>query len=173
MKVASAESETVTYVVRQGECHRRPQTVAATFGGDNADHARLRVGRDEAGLATLGWLLVTAAVGSVAALAVVVVQSLVGDVGGSVAGYSARLAAANLMASEIHREAQASAPRDALEADRLNRHLGSRCRRVPMVFADTGGTTHWKQGIFTGIPGRRPDLPSWAAPPSCAFVGPR
>ncbi|WP_420439539.1 hypothetical protein [Candidatus Poriferisodalis sp.] len=115
----------------------------------------------------------TAAVGSVAALAVVVVQSLVGGAGDSVAGYSARLAAANLMASEIHREAHASQPRDALEADRLNRALGSRCHRVPMVFADTGGTTRWKPGIYTGTAGSRSDPPRWTATPSCAFAGPR
>lgn len=173
---APAEPGSAAQAEQRDECHRRPQTVAAPFGVGNANQARPSrglVGRGEAGLATLGWLLVTAAVGSVAALAVVVVQSLVADVGGSVASYSARLAAANLMAAEIHREAQASAPRDALEADRLNRRLGSRCRRVPMVFADTGGTTHWKPGIFAGAAERRSDPPRWAALPSCAFAGPR
>lgn len=110
---------------------------------------------------------------ALAALAVTKVQSVVGDVGESVAGYSARLAAANLMASEVHREAQTSAPSDSQEADRLNRRLGSRCVRVPLIFADTGGTTHWKPGIFAGASGRRSGPPRWSATPSCAFAGPR
>ncbi len=121
----------------------------------------------------MGWLLIAAAVASITGLAVATVQSLVGGVGESVAGYSARLAAANLMASEIHREAQASSPGDADDADQLNRRLGSRCGRVPMVFADTGGTTHWKPGIFAGRPGSMSDPPRWSAKPSCAFAGPR
>ncbi|WP_419838607.1 hypothetical protein [Candidatus Poriferisodalis sp.] len=110
---------------------------------------------------------------ALAALAVTKVQSLVGDAGESVAGYSARLAAANLMASEVHREARSSAPGNAPEADRLNRRLGSRCVRVPLIFADTGGTTVWKPGIFAGAAGRRSDPPRWSALPSCAFAGPR
>ncbi|WP_419854513.1 hypothetical protein [Candidatus Poriferisodalis sp.] len=122
---------------------------------------------------SLGWLLVAAAVASVAAAGVVTVRSVVGAAGESVAGHSARLAAANLWASEIHREAQASAPGDADEADRLNRRLGSRCGRVPLVFADAGGTTRWKPGIFAGRPGNASDPPRWAALPSCAFLGPR
>lgn len=121
----------------------------------------------------MGWLLIAAAVASIAGLAVAMVQTLVGGVGESVAGYSARLAAANLMASEIHREAQASSPGDADDADRLNRRLGSRCGRVPMVFADTGGTTHWKPGIYAGHKGSLSSPPRWSAKPSCAFVGPR
>ena len=114
------------------------------------------------------WLLVVAAVAGLAGLAVVVVQRVVADTGESVAGHSARLAAAHLMAVGVRSDAKASSPASQVEADRLNERLGRRCRRVPILFADAGGTTVWGDGLFDGVKGV-----GRTAPPKCSFVGPR
>ena len=54
--------------------------------------------RDDSGLTTLEWLLIVAAVAGLAALAVVLVQRVVGDTSEQIAGSSARKTAAQVAA---------------------------------------------------------------------------
>ena len=95
---------------------------------------RLRL-RGDGGLTTLEWLLVVAAVAGFAALAVVVVQSVVGDTAESVASHSARQEAAELMAAELTQRWQTVVPtKQNVEA--VNRAFVSRCQQIRVLFAD-------------------------------------
>ena len=64
---------------------------------------------DESGLTTLEWLLIVAAVAGLAALAVVLVQNVVGETSEQIAGSSARQTAATIAADQIIRDANRSA----------------------------------------------------------------
>ena len=75
---------------------------------------RLPQRRDDSGLTTLEWLLIVAAVAGLAALAVVLVQNVVGETSEQIAGSSARKTAAQIAASEI----MAAADRDPLPFSR-------------------------------------------------------
>ena len=68
---------------------------------------------DESGLTTLEWLLIVAAVAGLAALAVVLVQNVVGETSEQIAGSSARQTAATIAADQIIRDANRSAGRSA------------------------------------------------------------
>lgn len=104
--------------------------------------------RDESGLSTLGWLLLTAAVGAMVASAVVTVQSVVRDVGIDAGGFSARFRAARVAADSVTREWRAHHPADQFEADMLNRRYGERCARLGITFADTEAAPFWKPGVL-------------------------
>ena len=92
-------------------------------------------GRREDGLTSLEWLLVVAAVAGLAALAVVVVQSVVSDTAESVASHSARQEAAELMAAELTQRWQAVVP-TTQNVEAVNRAFVSRCRQIGVLFAD-------------------------------------
>ena len=62
--------------------------------------------RGDSGLTTLEWLLIVAAVAGLAALAVVLVQRVVGDTSEQIAGGSARKVAAQIAAQDITDEAR-------------------------------------------------------------------
>ena len=102
---------------------RRPGRV----GGVGERQGAPRGGRGDGGLTTLEWLLVVAAVAGLAALGVVVVQSVVGGTAESVVSHSARQEAADLASTELenawraHRPSLLSGPRDGL-------HVGTRCQ---------------------------------------------
>ena len=98
-------------------------------------------GSAEAGLATLEWLLIVAAVAGLAALAVVLAQRVVDETAEEVATSSARLTAAMIAAEQVEDDARAAFDAgDARVASwgRWERHFVSRCRRLAITYADAG-----------------------------------
>ena len=110
-------------------------------------------GRGEAGLTTLEWLLVVAAVAGLAALAVVVVQNLVGDTAERVTTHSARQTAADLATTELTERWAAEMPRDQDEADRINRRYEAYCRQLGIIYADVGLKVESAPGLRVRMPG--------------------
>ena len=101
--------------------------------------------RDESGLTTLEWLLIVAAVAGLAALAVVLVQNVVGETSEQIAGSSARKTAAIIAADEIMQDAErnsADQPSAAKHYDDWERHYASRCDRLEITYGDAGINTH-------------------------------
>ncbi len=101
--------------------------------------ARLRTQRDEAGLTTLEWLLIVAAVAGLAALAVVLVQNVVDDTAEQLGGSSARATAANVAADTVIREARTASPDDARHNtwQRWELYFTARCERLEILYSDT------------------------------------
>ena len=120
----------------------RGRTVSPVIGV-----ARLR-GRSEAGLSSLEWLLLAAASAALVATAVVVVQSVVRDVGIDAGSFSARFRAARVAADSVTREWRAHHPVSQHEADVVNRRYGERCGRLGITFADTEALPFWKPGVL-------------------------
>ena len=102
----------------------------------------------EAGLTTQEWLLVTAAVAAFVALAVVVVQTVVRDVGIEANQYRARFRAAEIAADTLTREWRSHHPADQFAADQLNRRYGARCDRIGITYADSEALPRWTPGIL-------------------------
>ena len=104
-----------------------------------------RYRRDDSGLTTLEWLLIVAAVAGLAALAVVLVQNVVGDTSEQIAGSSARKTAATIAADQIMQDAKRDAtaqPNGAKKYDDWERHYKSRCDRLEITYGDAGIETH-------------------------------
>ena len=98
---------------------------------------------DESGLTTLEWLLIVAAVAGLAALAVVLVQNVVGETSEQIAGSSARQTAATIAADQIIRDSNRSGadqPASANTWEEWERHYGSRCERLAITYGDAGIT---------------------------------
>ena len=76
-----------------------------------------------------------AAVAGLAALAVVLVQSVVGDTAEQVASHSARQTAADLAVTELQQRWQAETP-TAQTIDRINARYAARCRQLGIIYAD-------------------------------------
>ena len=95
--------------------------------------------RDEAGLTTLEWLLIVAAVAGLAALAVVLVQNVVDDTAEQLGGSSARATAANVAADTVIREARTASPDDARYNtwQRWELYFTARCERLEILYSDT------------------------------------
>ena len=104
----------------------------------------------EAGLTTLGWLLVVAAAASVAAVAVVLVVGVVGSSAQGVASHSARQDAAESAVETVERRWRSEAPVSAEDADRLNRLYAARCRRVGILYLDIPLEATSKAGVYSG-----------------------
>ena len=98
--------------------------------------AERRAGRGEAGLTTVEWLLVVAAVAGLAAVGVVVVQTVVRGTAESVASHSARQEAADLAATQLEDEWEAQVPIDEADEKRINSRYAARCRRLPIIYSD-------------------------------------
>ena len=100
-------------------------------------HRTLR--RNEAGLTTLEWLLIVAAVAGLAALAVVLVQNVVDDTAEQLGGSSARETAANVAADTVIREARTASPDDARfnTWQRWELYFTARCERLEILYSDT------------------------------------
>ena len=79
----------------------------------------MRRRRGEAGLTTLEWLLVVAAVAGLAAVAVVLVQRVVGETAEQVASNDARQTAADLAVTELQRRWRTVATAPDRSAPRL------------------------------------------------------
>ena len=102
---------------------------------------RLPKRRDDSGLTTLEWLLIVAAVAGLAALAVVLVQNVVGETSEQIAGSSARKTAATIAADEIMRDADRDAadqPVSARKYDDWEGYYESRCDRLEITYGDAG-----------------------------------
>ena len=95
--------------------------------------------RGEAGLTTLEWLLIVAAVAGLAALAVVLVQNVVDDTAEQLGGASARETAANVAADTVIREARTANPDDARYNtwQRWELYFTARCERLEILYSDT------------------------------------
>lgn len=103
---------------------------------------RLPKRRDDSGLTTLEWLLIVAAVAGLAALAVVLVQTVVGDTSEQIAGSSARKTAAQVAAQEIQREADSDTqPDEANTYAKWVQYYAAKCERIGITFADVDGLT--------------------------------
>ena len=95
--------------------------------------------RDDSGLTTLEWLLIVAAVAGLAALAVVLVQRVVGDTSEQIAGSSARKTAAQIAAAEVQAAADrdsASQPDDAKTYGPWASYYTTRCNRIKITYSD-------------------------------------
>ena len=104
--------------------------------------------RGEAGLTTLEWLLVVAAVAGLAALAVVLVQKVVGDTAERVASNDARQTAADLAVTELDERWKAYVPTSQSEADEINRRHARWCRQLGIIYADISLNVAVQKGDF-------------------------
>ena len=97
---------------------------------------RGRSPRGDQGLTTLEWLLITAAVAGLAALAVVLVQAYVEDTGERISSPDPRVTSAIYSASEVETKAKAASAADfALWAD-WERHFSRKCSLIAVLYAD-------------------------------------
>ena len=92
--------------------------------------------RDDCGLATLGWLLITAAVAGLAALAVVLVQAYVEDTGERISNPDPRVTSAIHSAFNVEADAKAASDADFdLWAD-WERHFSQECGLIAVLYSD-------------------------------------
>lgn len=105
--------------------------------------------RGDAGLTTLEWLLIVAAVAGLAALAVVLVQNVVGDTSEQISGNNARVTAAQLAAKQVADEA-VKAGNDSTNLGNdlasINAKYARECRQQGIFYADAGVQTTWSPG---------------------------
>ena len=110
---------------------------------------RLPQRRDDSGLTTLEWLLIVAAVAGLAALAVVLVQNVVGDTSEQIAGSSARKTAAKVAASTLVEDAKAATVTDFLPTGSTtvtaaqayvawDNYYTEKCNRIKIIYNDAG-----------------------------------
>ena len=115
--------------------------------------------RGDSGLTTLEWLLIVAAVAGLAALAVVLVQNVVGDTSEQISGNSARATAAKVAAAEINDKARAADLSEADAAETINAKYSKECRQLSILYADSGITSDYEDGTATGT--------DWNTEPEC------
>lgn len=115
----------------------RPRPARAL--GRRASPLNTRRDDDERGLTTLEWLLIVAAVAGLAALAVVLVQSVVDDTAEQLGGASARETAAKVAADTVVRESRTALPSDPrFETWRKwELYFEARCERLKILYSDT------------------------------------
>ena len=92
--------------------------------------------RNDAGLATLSWLLIVAAVAGLAALAVVLVYYFVEDTGDRFVAPNPRRTAALFQAADIEVSAKAAQAGDFATWDEWERHFSGKCSRIEITIAD-------------------------------------
>ena len=102
----------------------------------------------EEGLTTLEWLLIVAAVAGLAALAVVLVQNVVGGTAESVASHSARQEAAELAASVLEDRWRAEVPDSQSDATEINRAYETKCLRLGIIYGDISLRPEAKHGAL-------------------------
>ena len=111
--------------------------------------------RDDSGLTTLEWLLIVAAVAGLAALAVVLVQSVVDDTAEEVGGSNARLTAARIFIGYIDDKALAETDvEDKAAYTRQNLRFARKCDEVDVLYTDVVGLkSYWIWPGTGGDPG--------------------
>ena len=124
-----------------------------TDGGGARDS---RPVRGEAGLTTLEWLLVVAAVAGLAAVAVVLVQDVVGGTAEQINSTDARQTAADLAVTSLAERWRAEVPTDAAQAEQINRRYEHRCRQLGIIYSDISLTAEALRGTYTGGSGWGP-----------------
>ena len=92
--------------------------------------------RNDAGLATLSWLLIVAAVAGLAALAVVLVYYFVEDTGDRFVAPNPRRTAAQLQAADVEVSAKAAQAGDFATWDEWERHFSGKCSRIAITIGD-------------------------------------
>ena len=92
--------------------------------------------RGDGGLTTLEWLLITAAVAALAALAVVVVQAQIEDSTERVSSPDPRMTAAIHSAFEVEGDARAASAADFESWDGWERHFSRGCSLIEVLYAD-------------------------------------
>ncbi len=98
----------------------------------------------------LGWLLVTAAVAGLAAVAVVLAAAAVGSLSQGVASHSPRQEAAEVAVEEVERRWRAEYPASAADAQRVNRLYALRCRRVGILYPEVALAPEARAGVYAG-----------------------
>ena len=101
--------------------------------------ARPARGRDEAGLTTLEWLLIVAAVAGLAALAVVLVQGRVDETGQRISNPDPRMVAAMIAAEEIMSDADRDADQQPAAAKTYgpwSDYYTFKCEQLGLLYAD-------------------------------------
>ena len=93
-------------------------------------------GRDQSGLTTLGWLLITAAVAGLAALAVVLVSGAVNETGEQLANPDPRITAAHFLAFEITVDAGSAGVDDFATWGDWERQFSRRCSQIEILYGD-------------------------------------
>ena len=107
-------------------------------------------------MTTLEWLLVVAAVAGLAALAVVLVQNVVGDTADQVGSGDARQTAADLAVTGVAERWEAATPASDPEADEINRRFSRRCRQLGIIYSDMSLTVEAYEGTYAGGSGWGP-----------------
>ena len=92
--------------------------------------------RGDRGLTTLEWLLITAAVAGLAALAVVLVQVYVGDTGDRIANPDPRVTSAVHSAFAVETDAKAASADDFDLWPEWQSHFRERCGLIAVLYAD-------------------------------------
>ena len=118
-------------------------------------------GRGEEGLTTLEWLLIVAAIAGLAALAVVLVQTVVNETAENVQSREARLTAADIATTEIHQDWRNENPTSPDEADEINRKYRTKCQRFGIIYADISLDIESKNGDYDTQQG------GWLNQPQC------
>ena len=123
--------------------------------------------RDQAGLVTLGWLLIAAAVAAAAALAAITTRNAIDSAAQQISTHSARFHAAELAAFETQAAARAQRPTPHT-ADRTNARWQQRCHQLRILYSDTLRTTHEHRQIRYK-PGKAAPGGGWdpQTPPAC------
>jgi len=121
----------------------------------------------DGGLTTLEWLLVVAAIAGLAAVAVVLVQNVVGGTAERVESHSARQEAAELAALELTQRWLAKTPNSQQDAVDINRDFSQKCRTLGIIYGDIDLPPTPTPGEFQSPKGwKRPPLDK----PSCNLV---
>ena len=104
---------------------------------------RLPSRRDDSGLTTLEWLLIVAAVAGLAALAVVLVQNVIGETSEQIAGSSARKTAAEVAALSVEEESKTLEAADVATPDdkfgtwaKWDNYFTAKCNRIGITYSD-------------------------------------
>ncbi|WP_419840938.1 hypothetical protein [Candidatus Poriferisodalis sp.] len=114
-------------------------------------------------MTTLEWLLLTSAVAGLVAIAVVVVQGSIRDIGIEVNRHRALFRTAEIAADELSREWQARSPRNQFEVDQVNRQYVQRCSRLSITHADSQARSYWLTGVLAPEGG-------WKNPPPACYL---
>ncbi len=102
----------------------------------------------DAGLTSLEWLLIVAAIAGLAAVAVVLVQTVVDSTAENMADHNPRQEAADFAANELTTRWRQETPASASEARRLNRRYMERCLRIGILYPEINLEVSAKTGLY-------------------------